>query len=484
MRTGRSAVLALLMVAGVVVTPGPAGATEAIDWQPCADAPEVQCATLEVPLDWSDPDGPTTYIGLARRPATDPEHRIGSILMNPGGPGGSGVNHVKRGPVFTAPVNERFDVVGFDPRGVGTSEQVLCDAEVFEEFIAAQHPTNEAEFDDLVAANHRLAASCREHTGPLVDHVDSVHAARDLDAIRAALGEEKLNYIGYSYGTLMGQHYAELFPDRIRTMINDGNVDHSIESGWEYARKSVTEAEEAFVAFADWCDTTATCALYGQDTRRVYGELKERARAGTLIDPSTGQPLDFYNLTLITIQTYRPEAWPQIATTFRTLHDGSGGMVAPHQAELTNGVFFVVRCSDWRLQVEDFAEYDRLRTRVANRFPNMEWTAYVDYMSHCVGDPVEVTNPQRPLEIEGAPPLVMIGNSHDPATPLSFSRTAARQSGSHLIIYEGWGHTAYYPGFQNSPCVNAAVEAYLIDLTVPPDGLTCPSVNDPESHSS
>ena len=479
MASVRGSMIGALMIAGTVVVPATAATAAtvgaaALDWHPCPGAAEVECATLRVPVDWAHPQGPTTYLGLAKRPAKDPAHRLGTIVMDPGGPGGSGVDIVKDGYLFTEPVNERFDEVGLDPRGVGTSEQVLCDQALNDAEVDAWDPANQAEFDHLVDLNRRLAADCREHTGPLADHVDSLQSAYDLDAVRAALGEAKLNYVGYSYGTMMGQQYAELFPHRIRAMINDGNLDHSIRSAWEWSRNATAVMEENFVAFADWCDTTPTCALYGLDTKTVYAELKARARAGTLIDPSTGRPLDFYHLSLTTFQTYLPQLWNQVATRYRALRDGSVALTT-REGELVNDPYFDVLCADWRLQYHDLAEYNALRARLTHRFPNVEWSPYVGNASQCVGDPVELTNPPHRLKVRGAPPLVMIGNIHDPGTPIAYSRTAARQSGSHLITYEGWGHTAYYPGEQVSPCVNAAVEAYLIDLTVPRH-LTCPAV--------
>lgn len=490
MRTVKAVLLGLV---ASVVTTGPVASGEepaghritAVDWRPCPEAPDVQCGSLTVPLDWDDPDGPTTHLGLARRPAKDPTRRIGSIVMNPGGPGGSGVSLVERGPVFTEPVEQRFDVVGFDPRGVNTSERVLCDTDLRDEYLEATHPTTGEEFDDLVDLARLHVRDCRERTGPVADHVHTLQTVRDLDAIRAALGERKLTYVGYSYGTLIGQQYAERFPGRIRAMVNDGNVDHSITSPREYVTTVTRVVEENFVAFADWCDTTASCALHGADTRAVYADLKDRARAGTLLDPATGQPLDFYHLSLRTsFRTYLPSQWQQVATTMLALRDGSGTTAGPSPAGVDNDPFTLVRCADWRLQVEDVDEYTALRAGLTERFPNVEWSPYADYVTHCVGDPIEVRNPQHDLEVDGAPPLLMIGNRHDPSTPLAFSRVAARQSGSHLITYEGWGHTAYYPGVQVSGCVNAAVEAYLIDLAVPPRGLTCPPANAPPVRES
>jgi pimeloyl-ACP methyl ester carboxylesterase len=410
-------------VAGVAGYEAPA-----IDWQPCPDAAGVQCATIEVPLDWREPAGATTHIGLAKRPAKDQANRIGSILVDPGGPGGSGVELVMGEDPFTAKVSARFDVVGFDPRGINTSEQLLCDEDLSQRASAARHPTS---------------------------------------------------HVGYSYGSLMGQQYAELFPDRIRAMVNDGNMDHSLNTAWEFMRTETEPVEKNFLEFADWCDTTATCALNGLDTKAVYGELREKAEAGELTDPN-GQPMDFYDLSRMAFTVNRPAQWGQLATDLKTLKDGTGAVstTAGAAAAAVNNPYPPIWCSDWRYPVADFAEYDELRTGLAKKFPNIQWSPYVDHALTCAGDPLANTNPQRPLEIEGAPPLVMIGNIHDPATVYEWNRTAAKQSGSRLITYEGWGHTAYH-GDGPSPCVNDAVDAYLIDLTVPDKGLSCPATEQP-----
>lgn len=239
------AVTAVAVVTAGTLVAWQAGAeptTASIDWKPCSQDGEVDCATIAVPLDWSRPGGETIDIGLARRTATDPDNRIGSILMDPGGPGGSGVALVKQSSVFTGAVNERFDTIGFDPRGVNSSTQITCDAELAGEALAAMMPGTAAEFDKAVTLSGKFADDCRDRSGPLYDHVDNRHVVKDMEAIRAALGEGKLNYVGYSYGTLMGQQYAETYPDRIRAMVMDGNMDHSITSTYQQMatdRKSV-----------------------------------------------------------------------------------------------------------------------------------------------------------------------------------------------------------------------------------------------------
>ncbi|MFD1045383.1 alpha/beta fold hydrolase [Kibdelosporangium lantanae] len=345
--------------------------------------------------------------------------------------------------------------------------------------LAAKRPTSQAEFDKLAMLNRQYIKSCREHSGSLVDHLDTRTTARDIDAVRAALGEEKLNYLGFSYGTLMGQQYAEMFPTHIRAMVNDGNMDHSLPSAFDFMVDQTAPVEQNFVEFAQWCDTTPTCALYGQDTKKTYAALRDRAKAGTLTDPATGQPVDFYALANIAFNSGRPPEWNNVANSLKALRDGKGALTASTRAaELVNDVFAGVWCSDWNYPIKDFVEYNSTRAELARRFPNMQWSPYVDNAMTCVGEPLATTNPQHTLKVTGAPPLVMIGNIHDYATVYKWNKTAAAQSGSHLITYEGWYHTAYGPT-KLSQCVNTAVEAYLINLTVPSAGLSCPAMEKP-----
>ncbi|MGW0521451.1 alpha/beta hydrolase [Crossiella sp. NPDC003009] len=469
-----------LAVSGAVVAPGVASAAPApsVNWQPCPDAAGVDCATIDVPVDWAKPTGDKIQIGLARRKAKDPAKRIGSILMDPGGPGGSGVGSVKSGELFTEAARERFDQVGFDPRGINTSSKLLCDRDLASQATAARHPTSQADFDKLAGLNRALHDSCRANSGKLADHVDNLNTVRDMDAIRVALGEQKLTYVGYSYGSLMGQQYAEKFPHRVRALVLDGNMDHSLKTAWDFMRSETAPVELGFVKFANWCDTTTTCALHGQDTKKVYAELKAKAKAGKLIG-SGGKPVDFYQLAGQAFGVTRPANWTHLATALRNLKDGSGSEALEALAgPVANVPYPSIWCSDWSYPVRDYAEYQRLRDRLSRQFSNVEWTPYVDHALTCVNSGTKTTNPQRRLEIRNAPPLVMIGNIHDPATVYEWNVTAARQSGAHLITYEGWGHTAYRQTGP-SPCVNAAVDEYLINLKTPKRGLSCPATEKP-----
>ncbi|HET9142962.1 alpha/beta fold hydrolase [Actinophytocola sp.] len=463
------------LVASPVATAQPAR-PPSVNWQPCPGAEGIDCATIEVPLDWARPRGEKIHIGLARRPAKNPATRIGSLLINPGGPGGSGVEFIKSNDVLGADT-ARFDQIGFDPRGINTSSQLLCDLDLSEQSDAAKRPTSQAEFDALARINRRLHDSCRANSGPLADHADNLHTVRDMDAIRAALGEQKLTFLGYSYGSLMGQQYAELFPHRVRALVMDGNMDHSIDNAWDFMRSETAPVEHAFAEFANWCDNTETCALHGLGTIATYTELKAHAKAGTLRD-ADGEPVSFYDLADIGFRSVLPQLWSQVAQRLRDLRDGTGTPTALSAfGEIVNDPYPAIWCSDWRYPVRNYAEYAGLRARLAQRFPIMEWSPYVDHAMSCVNSGTRNTNPQHPLRVDHAPPIVMIGNVHDYATVYEWTLAAVRQSGARLITYEGWGHTVYGGNFV--PCVDTAVNAYLIDLTPPPRGLRCPSIDQP-----
>ncbi|ADD45717.1 alpha/beta hydrolase [Stackebrandtia nassauensis] len=475
------AVAAALTVAAAVTVTQTAMADPAaeIDWKPCKDADgDVECGTIEVPVDYAKPDGKKIKIGLAKRAATNPEARVGSLMVDPGGPGGSGVDMVKGSKIGSKQLQEKFDFIGFDPRGINTSTQIKCDEEQLAAARSVGVPTTKKKFAKLAKANKKLADGCRKLTGPLFDHADNLHTVEDIESARKALGDEKLNFLGYSYGTLMGQQYAEKYPKNIRSMVLDGNMDHSIESPWEFASTETAAVERNFNSFAKWCDETKDCALYGEDTTKVYGELRDAARAGKLKDPENGDPIDFYAFSERASLINESPAWPEVAKDLKVLRDGKGQLKldGKAKAEPVEYVFQSMFCSDWDVSIKNFGEWRDITDRLAEEYPNTQWSSYVGTLTSCIGDPVKTTNPQAPLEIDGAPPLVMIGNLNDYATVYEWSEVAAEQSGATLITYEGYGHTIYGRGVE---CVDKPVESYLIDLEVPDSGLSCESQETP-----
>ncbi|MEV5743160.1 alpha/beta hydrolase [Microbispora rosea] len=470
------------------------GPTPSVTWTPCADDPTADCGTLAVPIDWARPRGATIDLALVRRKATDPAARVGSLVVNPGGPGGSGVDAVlERLLTFSPEVTRRFDLVGFDPRGVARSHPVVCSAA-----LAYQAPDplalrSQADFAALVAYNQRLREDCRVRTGPLADHVDTLSVVRDLDAIRAALGDEKLTYYGVSYGTLIGQLYAERFPGRVRALALDSNMDHSLGTGAFLDTETAT-VQDSFDEFVSWCDRTETCALHGKDVRALWAGLIARADRGEL--PFPGYPSVSVSRTQLLSQVfvsfYEP-AWSQLADLLVALDSGSQPTVSPAvspavsppavspPAELSRQEDEVVQdpaqvfCEDYFLPVRDFREYAAHLSRAARIAPDMRISPLaISLIAACLGQPTPIPDPQHRLRV--APNAqVLLGNAvHDPATPYVWAASTARQMGraAVLLTYEGWGHRVYGRG----DCTTGAFERYLVSRTLPARGTRCPAV--------
>ncbi|MFI6321041.1 alpha/beta fold hydrolase [Nonomuraea sp. NPDC050556] len=468
---------AFLMVAAFLSAPSVATAQSGgLAWAPCEEEPSAECATLAVPIDWSRPRGPKVDIALARRKATDPSARIGSLLINPGGPGGSGVEAAYGAPgFFTEDIQRRFDIVGFDPRGVARSHPVVCSASLYNQmpYVVMK---NQADFDRWDAYSRKLRQDCRARTGPLYDHVDSASVARDMDAIRAALGEEKLTYYGISYGTLMGQMYAELFPNRIRALALDSNMDHSLGVKGFLDSESVG-AEDAFDQFVGWCDADESCALHGRDVRAVWEDLLAKARRGELLYPGT-KDLKMTELQVIyqgVLGTEGPD-WRLLSEMLNAMAGGpppsdippppGRGPVQGELAQLPTAVL----CQDYNLRVRNYHEYAALMRSSARLAPDMRFNPMpTEDLPICMNHPT--ANPQHPLRYRGTAPLLLGNSLHDPATPIAWATNAARQLGPKavLLTYEGWGHRIY----GKDECSTLAFDAYLISLKVPAPGTRC-----------
>jgi pimeloyl-ACP methyl ester carboxylesterase len=452
-----------------------------LDWQPCADAPTVDCATLRVPIDWANPRGANIDLALARRKATDPDRRIGSLLVNTGGPGGSGVDDVKAGSnVFSADLMARFDLVEWDPRGVGLSHQVKCNANLLDNPVSL-FPDNQSEFAALGAYNRRLMDSCRADTGPLFDHLDTASNARDLDAIRAALGENKATFYGLSYGTLIGEQYAELFPSHIRAIALDSNEDHSI-GALRYVTTLSKALEDSYGQFADWCIRTPTCVLYPRDPRNVLDTLYARAQRGTLYVPGspdqTITPEDLLGAlrgSLVGIAD-----WPPLAQNILAALDepvlAPAAHPAPASAEPSTEITQrAIICEDHVWDVSSIADLQVLRQAMSRVAPHthMSTTGFKD-VTGCLGFPRPIANPQHDLVVHDAPPIFMVNSRYDVATPYPGAINAAQQMGPStvLLTYDGTSHADY----EETSCVQEAFDAYLISLTTPGPRAHCPAV--------
>lgn len=495
---GRLTVAALVtalfgqLLAGTAVAVPEAAASPAKDpasgriaWEPCASpsgtgaSGTFECATIKVPVDWKRPHGATTDLALARHLATDPARRIGSLLVNPGGPGGSGVDFALGAPdTFSPELLARFDIVGFDPRGVGRSNPVKCDLDRVNAQGALLYPDSPSSFAALREANRALGRSCRELTGPLADHMDTGSVVRDLDAIRARLGEKRISYYGVSYGTAIGQQYAERYPHRIRAMTLDSNMDHSL--GNRDFQKTETDAvESSYGQFADWCARTVSCALHGRDARALFDSLYKRADAGELVlpgdPPQRVAPEDLQTLALS--RMYDPAGWFDFARTLADLDaaDPAAARSLRRYGAPVDYPFYSVMCQDYDLTVPSYRTLARLerelnRRAPVTRFSPLGWTV----QTGCQDWPGKVSNPQRKLRVDGTPPILMTNSRFDPATPHSWGSNAARQIGREAVFltYDGVGHGDYWL----SPCARDAIDTYLTTLKTPRKGTHCPAV--------
>ncbi|MFJ9107037.1 alpha/beta hydrolase [Streptomyces sp. NPDC102283] len=463
------------LAAAPVVQASPSAA-ELLRWAPCdaASKPGAECATLSVPVDWARPDGPRLDLAVARRQATEPGARVGSMVFGPGGPGDSGVGmvvgNVSR---FSPEVRRSFDIVSFDPRGVGGSNPVACSGDLL-----AERPSPElrsqADFDATMAYNRRLRADCRARTGPVFDHLDSAQTVRDLDALRAALGERKLTFHGSSYGTMLGAQYAETYPRRVRAMVLESVMDHSIPTTRDFLRSEAATAQDSFREFVKWCDGAGACALGGHDVRAVWQGLLDRAGRGRLENPAKpGTALSSSDLVnKIAFRKFYSADYAGLAAEIARMH-ASEPLPASPTSNMPLPLATPVFCSDWRLPVRDYREYASLVSTMNRTAPDLPHLLPIHMVAACLGAPT--ANPQHRLRVHGAPPILLSNALHDPATGYAWAVSVARQlgRGGVLLTYEGHGHGSVTSG----PCMEDAVDSYLTDLAVPPRGTSCPAAS-------
>ncbi|MGW5679669.1 alpha/beta fold hydrolase [Streptomyces sp. NPDC003860] len=479
-RRGLPGLLALSAASAVLSTlavPGAAGAQEAsaknpaITWGACTKAqpefpdpsPNAECGTVQVPVDWAKPNGAKTEVHLVRHRATDPKKRIGALLVNPGGPGASGVESVMySGTVFgtySPKLLQRFDLIGFDPRGIDRSGRVQCDETIAAK--APKRPRNAAEFEKLRTLNAKLAKSCLAKGGQLAAHMDGESVARDMDAIRAALGERKISFLGHSYGTVLGERYARLFPDRLRALALDSTVDTVRPTAEQLLTDGAVTLNDIAKKLAAWCKTDASCALKGQDVTAVIDELYARADAGTLRVPGPDGPTrtevssdEFAALLTRMLSDFAPEA---AARDLAALQSGKGEV---HFAEEhPDPVKQLVLCRDFDFRIRDYAEYRAISERVAKAAPHVRYDDQaLDFALGCQGWPMAPK--PRPTQAKGTlPPVLVVNATHDAATPLPGARRTARAfPNASLLVVDAVTHVLY-----GDLATRPAIEKYLIN---------------------
>jgi pimeloyl-ACP methyl ester carboxylesterase len=470
-------ILAAFLTALTVFPPPAAPAAAArptgLRWQPCADDRTAQCATLRVPINWAEPYSATAEVAVARRPATDRAHRIGTLVVNPGGPGGSGVDFALDATTFfSAALRARFDIVGFDPRGVARSTPVQCTAELVEA-APSPLPATRRQYDAILGYNRRLAKDCRKRTGPLFGHVDTMSVARDMDALRAALGEETISFYGASYGTLLGEQYAQRYPRRIRALALDSVMDHTQDTAGFLGSETAT-AQDAFDEFVAWCRRDPACVLHGRDIPALWASLLDRAATGALPDPyDPAYRLTVLDLLGVAFGSFYDPQWHSLAYYLKEA-EATGPAARRRATEVLPNSFPAVFCADWDLPVGGYRQLAaRLRELRAQAPQMLVSPLALSATVGCLGWPSRADNPQAPLR-RAATPTLLINARHDPATPYGWARNVAAQLGprANLVEYRGWGHVVY----GRSACVTSVVDRYLTDLRTPAVGAACAGV--------
>lgn len=460
------AVASALGVLLTAATTAPAGAAPSGPaWRPCPENQQVQCAAIRVPVDWSRPGAGSLDLAVARRPATDPAARVGTLVLLPGGPGSSGVDQLLAGPAASAQVASRFDVVSFDPRGFGRSHPLRCDSRLVGD--VPDIAPGPGRYDRLRRHDREVDADCRARSGPLADHVDSASVARDVEALRRSLGQQRISLYAVSYGTVAGQEYAERYGAHLRALVLDSVFDHAADTRG-FLTSTAAAAEDSFAGFARWCDRDQRCALHGQDVGAVYDGLRERAGRGELTGPDGGRVGMFELSRGTTTALYRPD-WPGLADRLRALRDGRRGPGAA-PAPPTTAYPAEAVCADRGVDIRSDRDYER------------DWRWQHEVAPHLlIGQGGQAAwgcldrtaaNPPHPPEFGATPPVLLLQSRHDPATPHRWATDLARRvPTAALLTYDGWGHGVY----GRDRCTVDVADRYLLDLRLPPRDAHCPA---------
>ena len=471
-----------------------------LSWGPCVDYAKtpadrasfddeaLQCARLEVPLDYAQPEGRTAQVAVLRHRATG--DRIGSLLVNPGGPGASGMSlgATMSRRLANSPLSERFDVVGFDPRGVGASTPTidcLNDAEWEVERADLDIDPSPEGVAQTEAENQQYAQRCTERSGgaDVLANAGTRDVVRDVDILRQVLGDQKLTYLGYSYGTRIGSAYAEAYPQNVRALVLDGALDPEQTT----VQRTVDQSagfQQAFDAFAADCAKEPNCPL-GQDPARATANFQAITRP--LMDrpaPADGgaRTLSYPDAVTGTIQAlYLSDFWPLLTRGLSTLASGDGTILMrladmyndrDQDGHYGNGIeaFVAISCVDEE-RITDRAEQAELIRRSNEVAPfRDDGHGVVPALDPCAFWPAPPTSEPHVPQVQGLPPTLTVSVTGDPATPYQAGVDLAKALSGSLLSVEGAQHTA---ALQGNTCVDDIVSAYLIDLRLPPEGARC-----------
>jgi pimeloyl-ACP methyl ester carboxylesterase len=447
-----------------------------------------ECGRTEVPISYDEPQGATLPLFLVRVVSAGQTERIGSLMVNPGGPGASGAD-AAIGLALTMPeeVLNRFDLVGFDPRGVGLSTPVECiPDELKERMIAAEpRPSTDEELDEVLGLTREVADGCAEEYGDALGAFNTVDTARDMEQLRQSLGDEQLSFLGYSYGTTLGSTYAELFPDKVRALVLDAAVDPDTDELTD-AETGAAAFEAGFDAYAANCGSLIAGCPLGAEPRQFVEGIMTSAETTPIpssevgADGETRLATPGVILTAIQAALYDTDSWPQLTQALAAAQQGdSAGLFSladAYSGRLEDGTYsnlfdanIAINCADTE---EEYTEQEvrDLTAEWNSEYPLFGASAALSLYTCSVWEAERTPLPER--DATGSAAILVVGNEGDPVTPLPGAEDMAEQlDNGILLIWQGAGHTAY----PKSECITAAVNTYLIELAPPMDGLTCPA---------
>jgi pimeloyl-ACP methyl ester carboxylesterase len=449
-----------------------------ISWSPCEG--DLQCGTLVVPLDYAHPKGATIPIAVARHPADDPATRIGSLVIDPGGPGVSGIDDMANElGTLTPQLLEDFDIVMFDPRGVERSDPVTCGEApgAPPTTLSNPVPTTPSQQTAAIAGLKQFADACERASAIVLPHVGTVDAARDMEQLRVALGDSSVTYMGQSYGTLLGLTYAALFPTRVRAMVLDSVIDPALSFN-DMTEGQAAGFEAMLGAFFAWCAGSSACAWRpsGDPTTALLGQI---AAAGATPVPAGGGRVagagELYDALLGGL--YSRSDWPELGAALAAEAAGNGAPVVAmsdryNRNGSTNGddAALAVDCLDHPVS-HKLAAYGYLAAVLKASAPVfgplLAWGE-----AACAVWPAPPTRTVGPVAAPGSPPILVVGTTNDPATPYAWAMNVAHElSHGVLLTRTGDDHVAYF----YSACVRDDVQTYLVHGVTPPPGTTCAS---------
>ena len=460
-----------------------------VSWAPCKDKPQMQCANVKVPLDYKKPGGKAITVAMAKLPAKGGKP-IGSLFVNPGGPGESGIDLVSRADKsFSKDVLDKYDIIGFDPRGVGSSTPVDCiDNRELGKILDSDIDTStEAGRKARKAQARQIAKGCKDKSGELLAHVGTEPAARDMDVMRGLVGDKKLNYLGFSYGTSLGGMYADIFPKKVGRMVLDGAANPQ-QSFLPSTYTQMLSFEKSFERYAERCVKTGNCSLGPSvdAAKKKMRALLDQARVKPFKTSDPNRPLNQTMLHSAVISLlYEDRTWSVFNQAFDQLIKQNDGSLFLKVFDATSSregdgnkgnraeAYWAINCADYAQESEaDYLKYANKLKREApaiGAFSAQDTIAF--YM--CAELPHHPKSNPGPYRAKGSAPIVVIGTKYDPATPYSWAQALHKSlSNSVLLTWEGDGHTAYGRG---SSCIGSAVDKYLLTGEVPKDGLDCPT---------